>query len=93
MGISISDYNNGNKFYFTISQINTRLLNMFNLPITCDYLKWFCLHKCPCEYKNVGGMGYSKRVKTYEIHQVIERLRYTGINVPKMVGGYYDYIK
>lgn len=83
MGIAISDYNNGNNYYFTISQINTKLIRKFNLPVKCEYLKWFCLNKCPYYIKNVGGMGFSKRVKVYEIHQVIERLRYSGINVKK----------
>ena len=83
MGIAVSDYCNFGKHYFTINQINTKLINQYSLPVNVDYLKWFCLNHCYYYSLKTGGMGKFKMVRCYEISEVIQNLRYKGFYIPR----------
>ncbi len=83
MGIAVCDYNKNGKHYFTINQINNKLIKQYKLPVKVEYLKWFCVNHCYYHSLKTGGMGKFKMAKCYEISEVIQNLRYKNFYIPR----------
>ena len=77
------DYNKNGKHYFTINQINNKLIKQYKLPVKVEYLKWFCVNHCYYHSLKTGGMGKFKMAKCYEISEVIQNLRYKNFYIPR----------
>lgn len=85
MGVAVVDYCKNGKYYFTINQIDSKLIDKFRLPVSCKFLKEFCKKHCWYHSFETGGMGKIKMARCYEIHEVVDNLRYKGIFIPRSV--------